>query len=297
MAKEVAIFYDASKCTACKGCQVACKQWNQLPAAFDTEDYEFSGSFEAPTKNSGDTWIRITFDEGEDSKGDFRWAFGRDACQHCTDAACVAACPSGACHKTPHGAVVIDQDKCIACEYCVAACPFSVPKLRARDNKTNKCRMCLDRVDNGKKPACVSTCPTGALQFGDRYEMIKLAKERLNVIKPNKPDAIVYGLKEMGGLHVIQVLPYGAKAAGLPENPEVSALTLASKYMKPIAGIGALGVAAFAGLSFLGGRGATRGKDDLTFDPETGITYNKGVPIDDHKDATAEASSDAKGGE
>jgi len=303
--KDVAIYYDASKCTACKGCQVACKQWNQLPSALSTEGVKFNDSFEYPPNNSGDTWLHIGFDEGEDSNGDFRWAFGRTSCQHCTDAACVSVCPSGACHKTPQGAVVIDKEICIGCQYCVAACPFGVPKFRERDNKTRKCWMCLDRIENGKRPACVSTCPTGALDFGDRYELIARAKARVEEIKPNKPDAVVYGIKEMGGLHVIQVLPFGPGAVGLPENPKVSNLTLASKYMKPFAGIGALAVAGFAALSWIRGRGYERGPEDLSYDPKTGITYDKGVPVDydkplakdDTVDASAEASEQERGGE
>ena len=296
--KDVAVYFDASKCTACKGCQVACKQWNQLPSALDDKDYEFDPSFTYPRNNTGDTWLHMNLEETEDSKGNLGWAFGRVSCQHCTDAACVDACPTGACHKTAEGAVVIDQDKCIGCKYCVAACPFSVPKFRERDDKTQKCTMCLDRIENDRRPACVTTCPTGALQFGDRYDMIALAKTRLNEIKPNRPDAMIYGLTEMGGLHVIQVLPYGPKAHHLPENPEVSVLTLASKFMKPIAGIGALAVAALSGIAFIGARGYKRDVDDWKFDPKTGITYDKGVPIDDeHKDATAEASTEVKGGE
>lgn len=293
--KEMAIYYDASVCTACKGCQIACKQWNQLPSRLDDKANEFGHSFEHPKENTGDTWLHMSFEEGEDSKGNFYWAFGRQACLHCTDAACVNACPTGACQHNDNGGVFIDKDTCIGCEYCVAACPFSVPKLRERDNKSRKCSMCVDRTDNGMIPACVKTCPTDALQFGTREEMVAMAKDRLAAIKPTHPDAMVYGLTEMGGLHVIQVLPFGNEAVRLPKDPKVSALTLVSKYTKPITGLGALAVAAMSAAAFIGGRGYKRGENELSFDPETGITYDDGVPVDEHGNKI-EAAAGEKGG-
>lgn len=280
--KEIAIYFDASRCSACKGCQINCKQWNQLPSPYKTTD-EFSGSFENPLKNNGDTWLHMRFQEGETAEGNTYWAFGREACQHCTNAACVEVCPTGACHHTPNGSVVIDKDTCIGCEYCVAACPFDIPHYNERENiqATRKCWLCQDRITNDREPACVSTCPTDALQFGERSEMLAKAKARLEVLKETRPNAIVYGEHEMGGLHVIQVLPYGAKAVRLPENPRYKSFTLASKYMKPIAGIGALGVAALATVAFIGGRGSERAVDEIQFDPSTGVTTVKGVPVDD----------------
>lgn len=289
MAQEIAIYYDASRCSACKGCQINCMQWNQLPSAYELEDTPFSGSFQNPVKNDGDTWLHIGFQEGEDSKGNWYWAFGRSACQHCTDAACVEVCPTGACHHLPNGAVVIDKDTCIGCEYCVAACPFDIPVYNNRESvkATRKCWLCQDRITNGREPACVSTCPTDALLFGDRDEMIAKAHETLDRIKPNFPDAVVYGEHEMGGLHVIQVLPFGAEAAGLPAKPKKSLATNVTQLIKPALGVAAVGVLGLTAAAFIAGRGTERGVDDIQYDIEKGVITNKGEFYDKADEVTA----------
>lgn len=278
MTQEIAIYYDASRCSACKGCQINCKQWNQLPSAYTTEGTKFSGTFENPQKNDGDTWLHMRFTEGEDSQGNWFWAFGRGACQHCTDAACVDACPTGACHHLPNGSVVIDKETCIGCEYCVAACPFEIPVYNERKNiqATRKCWLCQDRISNDRQPACVSTCPTDALDFGPREEMIAKAHATLEKIKPRFPDAIIYGENELGGLHVIQVLPYGAEAAGLPANPKKSVMTTASELFKPALGVAFAGVLGLTVVSFIAGRGTQRGVDDIKLDEASGTITNKG---------------------
>jgi len=248
-----AIYYDASKCTACKACQINCKQWNRLPAPL--EQTEWTSSYESPSSNSGSTWLRVLFQDVEMDNGQVGWAFGRDACQHCTDAACVGVCPSGAYYHTESGAVAFDEDKCIRCQFCAPACPFSIPKFDDNDGLSRKCWMCQDRTENGIGPACVTTCPTGALQFGERTEMVAKAKDRVADIKSIRPDAIVYGDKELDGLQVIQVLPYGAAAHGMPENPASNILNTTERFLRPLTIFGVLGVSAVAIASFIGGRG------------------------------------------
>ncbi len=278
---ETAIYYDASLCTACKGCQIACKQWNQLPAPLDNVDVPFTGSFENPASNDGDTFLRITFHEENGGPDGVAWSFNRDACNHCTEAGCVEACPTGAAHHNADGAVVIDADKCIGCKYCVSACPFSVPKFSEREQIVRKCWLCQDRQGAGREPACVSTCPTEALQFGPRADMVKIANERVSAIKERFPDAVVYGDKELGGLHLISVLPYGAEAHGLPVDPSVPLETKLSSLIKPLTGIGALGMIGLVGASYIGGRGYKRAEDELRYDPKLKDTvknekYSKG---------------------
>lgn len=292
MAQEIAIYYDASRCSACKGCQINCKQWNQLPSAYSTEGVKFTGSFQNPARNDGDTWLHMSFKEGEDSQGNWFWAFGRGACQHCTDAACVEACPTGACHKLENGSVVIDKDTCIGCEFCVAACPFDIPVYNERKNvqATRKCWLCQDRISNDRKPACVSTCPTSALDFGPRDEMIAKAKGRLDKIKGRFPDAIVYGENELGGLHVIQVLPFGAEAAGLPANPKKTVGDV-TRLFKPALGVAFAGVLGLTVVSFIRGRGTERGVDDIQFDPVKNVITNKGEFYD-----KGNVPAEAKGG-
>lgn len=263
---DTAIYYDLSLCTACKGCQIACKQWNQLPSPLDNVDIPFSGSFENPQALDGDTWLRITFNEADGGPNGVAWAFNRDACNHCTEAGCVEACPTGACHYQDDGAVVIDADKCIGCKYCIAACPFGVPKYSERDKVTKKCWLCQDRQGAGREPACVGTCPTEALQFGPRSEMLQMANDRLAKIKERFPDAVVYGDKELGGLHVIRVLPYGAEAHGLPVDPSIPLETKLSSLVKPLTGIGIVGMLGLVTASYIGGRGYKRDADALRYD-------------------------------
>src|SRR4030042_1379843 len=172
---EKAIFYDASKCPACRGCQVACKSWNEREA----EKTINNGTLENPPDLSPQTWLKMEFRE-VGNNGDVRWLFTRRSCMHCTDAACVKVCPTGALYYHPLGFVSYDRGKCSGCGYCKEFCPFDVPRNdvnRASGlGRMDKCTACttfgLDRIDNGYTPACVKTCPTGALTYGDRATLL-----------------------------------------------------------------------------------------------------------------------------
>lgn len=252
---ETAIFYDASKCTACKGCQVACKQWNQLPSPLTAEEFEFTKSYQSPLELAHNTWIIMTFDEVDQDVG-IEWNFMRRACFHCTDAACEQACPTGAISHVDNGAVVIDRDKCIGCRYCVNSCPFSIPKWKEAENKTFKCWLCQDRQANGRAPACVGSCPTGALTFGDRADMVGAATARLDVVKAASfSDAELYGVDELDGMHVIFLAHRGLEAHGLIRDPQVPSTVKFWQVMKPLSGIAF--AATFGGLaiSFLASMG------------------------------------------
>jgi len=272
---EISMLFDASLCSGCKGCQTICKSWNQLPSPLDSRELAFSSTWENPLVNDGDTWLHMKFSEIEDSKGKVAVAITRNACMHCKDAACVKACPTGACHYEKNGSVVIDQAKCIGCKYCAAACPFEIPKYRERTSSTCKCWFCQDRLANDRTPACVGTCPTGALYFGLRKEVVKMAQDRLAQIKPDYPDAIIYGLDgaEMGGTHLLMILPYGAKVHQMPVNPKPNVMTQAGKVVPVIAGLGFVGVLGVTALSLLGGRGASHTIDTYSYDEKTGVTY------------------------
>ena len=167
---EMAILFDSSRCTGCRGCQVACKCWNDLPSE---PTVNWDGKFTHPADLNSCTRLIMTFEDFEDEKSQKRvgWAFGRRACQHCTNAGCVNMCPAGALYKDEEtGMVTYDQDKCIGCQNCSAACPYDVPRYEDRGGKTviNKCSGCVDRIAQGMMPACVTTCQPGALQFGTR---------------------------------------------------------------------------------------------------------------------------------
>ncbi len=273
MALEKAIYYDASKCSGCKGCQVACKQWNQLASPLYAEDYEFTGSYESPLENDSNTWLHMTFDEHEgEGPKDFVWAFGRDACHHCTEAGCVMACPTGACHHVENGAVVIDPDICIGCKFCETGCPYHIPKFSSVEHIERKCWFCMDRLDQGRRPACVDSCTTHALDFGDREQMVALGRARVEQIKEKYPKAYLYGDTELGGLHVLDVLPLGPESVGLPADPSIPLFRVGSNVLKPAAGIGFAATLAVLAAARINGRGYHRDADALKYDPVTDDT-------------------------
>ena len=220
MAQSICLI-DVSKCIGCRACQVACKQWNQLPA----EQTTFAGSYENPPRFSSNTWCRVVFREHGDN-GRVDWLMSKQGCMHCTDAACMQACPAGAIYRTAVGTVNIDQVKCIGCNYCVVACPFGVIGFDRLTNKAWKCTFCIDRLENGLQPACATACPTGSITFGDSRELIPRALDRVDQLRAvGKVDANTYGLEELGGTAMLYVLADEPEKYGLPAEPEVSLQT------------------------------------------------------------------------
>lgn len=212
--------YDATKCTACRGCQVACKNWNQNPAWIEP----FKGNYQTHEDTNAHTFTIIKMNETEDGMG-VKWYFSKHQCMHCSDPACMKVCPRGAISKTKWGAVVKDYDKCIGCQYCAAACPFNVPKYDGDKDVVTKCTLCSERVEAGLTPACAKTCPAGALKFGDREELLAEARERVKYLRANGfPNANIYGVTELGGLNKIYVLGDTPDKYGLPVNPKVSSV-------------------------------------------------------------------------
>ncbi|MDO3377235.1 4Fe-4S dicluster domain-containing protein [Geoalkalibacter halelectricus] len=205
--KNKAFLIDMTKCTGCRGCQVACKQWNQLEAE-NTEFFSGEG-YENPPAMSEFTFTRIKFRDYE-RNGQSEFAFYKEMCMHCNDAACVSVCPVAAFVKTPEGPVIYKTKTCIGCRFCMIACPFGVPKYEWSKAfpLVRKCTGCYSRVKEGLKPACVTTCPT-AITYGPREEMIKEAERRLSAY-PDRYLPKVYGKDEAGGTCVIYLtaLPF-----------------------------------------------------------------------------------------
>jgi len=234
---EIVKLIDTTKCTACRGCQVACKQWNEMPAN-RTKNF---GSYQNPPDLEWNTWTLVRFQEYVDSNGILKWLFRKDGCMHCTDAACVKVCPSGALYHTEFGTVGLNSSLCIGCKECVVACPFGVPKYNSEMDKVLKCDLCYNRLKGDELPACVKSCPTGALTIGRRDVMIETAYMR---VKELGGDANVYGDKFVGGTHMVYVLPEKASVYDrLPVKPTVPLTVIAWKdWLKPLSLLAAGGV-------------------------------------------------------
>jgi len=261
---ENAILYDSSKCSACKGCQVQCKQWNMMPSSLGKNDNVFTGSYQSMPDLNGDTRLLIEFREKEAENG-VEWAFSRRACWHCTEPTCMEVCPVGAISKLENGTVKLDAAKCVGCKYCTAACPFGVPKFRENFGVSNKCTLCDDRVAQGREPACVKTCPAEALTFGVREDMVALGKERVEKLKAEGFDkAELYGETEMGGMHTMFVAKFGIEAHGLERDPKRPDSVEMFHLLKPLTGVGVVGMLGVLGVSFLTGIGYKREGMDAT---------------------------------
>ncbi|WP_172135949.1 4Fe-4S dicluster domain-containing protein [Adlercreutzia sp. ZJ473] len=273
---EKAILFDTSRCTGCHACQIACKCWNNLPSPTGLNENKFSGTHQNPPDLNGQTRLIMTYNESEGTlpTKTVQWAFGRRSCQHCADAPCASICPAGAIYKdVVTGMVTTDNSKCVACQYCSTACPFDVPRYDGVQGTINKCTGCVDRIEQGMAPACVTTCQPEALAFGDRDEMLVEAEKRLEMLKQRGyENAVIYGAEEMGGLHVIQVLKYGVEAHGQVANPTVSPVTTLTNLMKPVtgvvSGVTVLGLAAMFGLA------AGYKRDKVVYNAETEDTIS-----------------------
>lgn len=235
--KEFVKLIDTSRCTACRGCQVACKQWNELPG-LRTKNF---GSYQNPPNLQWNTWTLMRFQEHEDKAGRFSWLFRKDGCMHCEDAGCMMVCPVPGCiTKTPEGAVVLDSAKCIGCKYCYHACPFSIPQFDPVTEKMYKCHLCHDRLAEGQIPACAKSCPTGAITFGEKDKMIAAAYARAKELGGT---ASVYGDTFVGGTHVVYVLTEPVSVYdSLPLDPKISPMIFIWKnILKPLSVLSLLG--------------------------------------------------------
>jgi formate dehydrogenase iron-sulfur subunit len=257
MMKEKLMVIDVSKCTGCRSCQVACKQWKGLPA----EKTVNTGSYQNPPDLGPNTCTLVRFREVAEKDGGVQWLFWKDGCMHCNEATCMEVCPVGAISRAESGAIVTDYQKCVGCQSCVEACPFAKPRYNEKTNKSFKCDLCADRIENGLLPACVKACPTGALQFGDKDEMLAYAYKRVREIGG---EASVYGDKFFGGTHVVYVLDRKASLYNtLPANPKVASSVIFWKdLLKPLwAWKAATGAASLASASYgrrFGNRGDRR---------------------------------------
>lgn len=241
---EIAKLIDVSACIGCKACQSACMEWNDLRPEVGNN----IGVYDNPTDLSAQAWTVMRFSEVEQNDK-LEWLIRKDGCMHCSDPGCLKACPSpGAIIQYANGIVDFHEENCIGCGYCVTGCPFNVPRISEKDKKAYKCSLCSDRVAVNQSPACVKSCPTGAIQFGSKEDMKDYAETRIADLKERGYDkAGLYDPEGVGGTHVMYVLHHADKPglyAGLPANPSVSPLVSIWKgFTKPLATLALAGIA------------------------------------------------------
>lgn len=267
--EEVAKLIDVSLCTGCKGCQVACSEWNDLR----DEVGHNVGVYDNPADLTPETWTVIRFDEYEDESGKLEWLLRKEGCMHCADPGCLKACPSpGAIVQFANGIVDFQSDQCIGCGYCVAGCPFDVPRISKKDNKAYKCTLCADRVAVGQEPACVKTCPTGAIAFGSKADMKQLAANRVDELKSRGHDgAGLYDPEGVGGTHVMYVLTHADTPQiyhRLPKDPYISPVVRGWKeWLKPVGALGFIATLAASFAHYVGVGPNTTDEDEHPAEP------------------------------
>lgn len=247
---RVAKLVDVSKCIGCKACQTACVEWNDTRPDME----ENVGIYENPHDLTPDMFTLMRFAEYDNPEtGDLEWLIRKDGCMHCEDPGCLKACPApGAIVQYSNGIVDFISENCIGCGYCVAGCPFDVPRIHKTANVATKCTLCSDRVAVGQGPACAKACPTQAITFGTKEDMTTLAAERVEDLKERGyENAGLYDPQGVGGTHVMYVLQHNDKPSlysGLPDNPQISPIVdfwkgSAKKVGLVAAGIATVGVA------------------------------------------------------
>jgi formate dehydrogenase iron-sulfur subunit len=257
-------FTDTSLCIGCKACEVACKEWNHVPE----DGLTLTGwSYDNTRTLDANTWRHVAFIEqgrpvtgaapaGQSADG-MRWLMASDVCKHCTNAACLDVCPTGSLFRTEFGSVVVQEDICNGCGYCVSGCPYGVIDRRHGDGRASKCTLCYDRLRGGLEPACAKACPTKSIQFGPLDELRERAAQRLDKLHDaGVTEARLYGHDPddgVGGSGAFFLLLDEPEVYGLPPDPVVPTRDLASTWK--YAGMAASALVTAAVSVFLGRRG------------------------------------------
>ena len=253
-------FTDTSVCIGCKACEVACKEWNGVP---DNPVLDFAGlSYDNTLDLGANAWRHVAFIEqpGVGPEDQFAWLMSSDVCKHCTSAACLEVCPTGAIFNSEFGTVVVQDDICNGCGYCVTACPYGVIERRPTDGGAHKCTLCYDRLKGGKQPACAQACPTDSIQFGPLDELRERAAGRLDqVVAAGRGSAQLYGDDDsdgVGGNGAFFLLLDDPEVYGLPPDPVTPTRNLPAMWRS--AGVAALTLAAGLAAAVFGGGSSRR---------------------------------------
>ncbi|MBN9563871.1 MAG: 4Fe-4S dicluster domain-containing protein [Alphaproteobacteria bacterium] len=255
--KSYGFFTDTTLCIGCKACEVACKEWNNLPAdnlGLTGQSYDNTGAL------SANTWRHVNFIEKagvrENDLAPFQsgWLMMSDVCKHCHNAPCLEACPTGALFKTEFDTVVVQQDICNGCGYCVPACPFGVVDLSDLDGKAHKCTLCYDRLKGGLEPACAKSCPTDSIQFGEIGELQQRARERVGELhRLGAEEAYLYGTPgapgatgDLGHLNAFFLLTDRPETYNLPAAPTRASNRVVPSLFSGLAAVAGLALAAAA---------------------------------------------------
>ncbi len=239
--ERVGFFTDTTLCIGCKACEVACKEWNDVPVDgldFLGQSYDNTGALGA------DTWRHVAFVEQRvpapanavdpGAADAVRWLMSSDVCKHCTQAGCLDVCPTGAIFRTEFGTVVIQEDVCNGCGYCIVACPYGVVGQRERDGRAWKCTLCYDRLRGGLEPACATACPTDSIQFGALAELRVRAEHRARELTDDGVEGVrLYGedpADGVGGAGAFFLLLDEPEVYGLPPDPRVPTRDLAASW-------------------------------------------------------------------
>jgi formate dehydrogenase iron-sulfur subunit len=252
MAEAMGFYTDTTVCIGCKACQVACKEWNQLPAINGGKNVLSGNSYDNTVQLDGINWRHVKFiEQFSADRSQARWLMMSDVCKHCVQAGCLEVCPTGAIMRTEFDTVVIQQDVCNGCRYCIAACPFDVIGINDATHTAQKCTLCYDRLKVGMVPACAQACPTQSIQFGTITDLKQRAQTRVDALhRAGRNDAYLYGAddKFLGGLNSFYLLEDKPEVYGLPSNPQLPSAKLAPSSLLSIGGAVVLGLLGF--LSF-----------------------------------------------
>src|SRR5213083_2216029 len=255
--EAMGFFTDTTVCIGCKACEVACKNWNQLPATNGGVTHMSGDSYDNTRKLDGTHWRHVKFIEQFDGPYNGRWLMMSDVCKHCVQAGCLEVCPTGAIIRTEFDTVVIQSDVCNGCRDCIGACPFGVIGINPVSGTAQKCTLCYDRMKAGLEPACAKACPTESINFGTIADLKKMAQARVGRLQgAGERRAYLYGTDEamLGGLNSFYLLVDKPEVYGLPPDPKIPSRNLKSSAVWSVLGAVAIALTSLVNFRNRGAR-------------------------------------------